>query len=177
MNEFAGKPLSAGRLADVALELGSDVPFFLAESSFALAGGRGEVLLPVDSPLRFTHILINPGYSLSTADIYRRTGVLNLTKKQGIDRMMSTFLEEGNAAGIVENLHNDLQTIVLEDLKDLKSIFRVLAGAGASGVLMSGSGPTVFGLFDKEDLESAAERIKGMEDFDPRWRVIPARTF
>jgi 4-diphosphocytidyl-2C-methyl-D-erythritol kinase len=77
----------------------------------------------------------------------------------------------------VENLHNDLQTIVLRDFPVINKAFSILKKAGAHGVLMSGSGPTVFGLFDKQKVGRAFDIVKAEIIPLKNWKTFSADTY
>jgi 4-diphosphocytidyl-2-C-methyl-D-erythritol kinase len=139
-----GLKLPAAQLSAVAASVGSDVAFFLC-SRTALCTGRGELVQPVHlgRPLHFVHVY--PGYESSTADVYRRLK-LNLTPSRAD---VNTFLEplaEGNIRGIGRELFNRLERPAFENLPPLRALKRALSKFGFSGVLMSGSGSSFFGL-------------------------------
>ena len=94
-------------------------------------------------PLKPYHLLlINPGYSVSTSEIYKNLN-LGLTKCEKNLKEVSFNVEK--------HLCNDLEAVTAEMHPDIKSIKKLLLGHGAAGALMSGSGPTVFGLFCEAD--------------------------
>jgi 4-diphosphocytidyl-2-C-methyl-D-erythritol kinase len=99
-----------------------------------------------------------------------------LTKDRGVDRMFSAFLSENDIEAIKENLHNDLQAVVLRDFPVLEQVFSELRKAGAGSVLVSGSGPTVFSIFDKENAIKAADRLKEVFPAKDNWKIFVART-
>jgi 4-diphosphocytidyl-2-C-methyl-D-erythritol kinase len=177
MNEVAGTGLSLEQLAEAGGKLGADVPFFIYNTSFALGHGRGDEIRPLDIPLRMHHIIINPPLSVLTADVYAGVSCFALTKKGAVDRMFTAFLRDGDIDGIGKNLHNDLQYIVLQDFPFLEQVFSELREAGARGVLLSGSGPTVFGLFKKDDIEGKADALKRIFTKEDGWRVFQAVTY
>lgn len=152
--------LGEGRLRDLAARLGSDCPFFILRSS-ALASGRGEVLEKTVLPGYF-YILINPGFQVSTAWAYNNFALTKgkedniLTYSNGVFREISR---------IPEVLKNDLEAVTAEKHPEIAVLKRDLIEAGARGALMSGSGPTVFGVFpERSQAEAALKRLKAKLD-------------
>lgn len=140
LNRLFDAPLSPGRLHDVASLLGADVPFFLYCSP-AVATGIGEILEPVEGVPDYPLVLVKPPLSVSTGWVYR-----SLTLTRGESRIkLRSF--QANPWRLGEFLQNDLETVTLEAYPLLKQIKRWLMDQGALGALMSGSGPTVFGVF------------------------------
>lgn len=177
MNELAGNPLGEEALFRISGQLGADVPFFLAESSFAYGRGRGDIIQSVESSLKLCHVLVSPPFEVSTRDVYEGLSAFGLTKDRGVDTMFTAFLDKGNISGLSENLCNDLQAVTLRNFPILEKVFSELKKEGAKGVLLSGSGPTVFGIFDCEEVEKAAESIRGTFPEEENWRVFTARTY
>ena len=153
LNEMLGLGLSREGLCLEAVELGADVPFFLFEQT-AWATGIGERLerFPVEpSPW---YVLVNPGLPVSTAWVYRNMG---LTRVQGVAKMPRFPRTEEDLVGL---LHNDLERVTASRFPQIRDIKSGLVAHGAGGALMSGSGPTVFGVFfSQEKAEAAAENL------------------
>jgi len=152
LNDLAGNPLDPDILMEMGASLGADVPFFIFGRT-AWAFGIGDRLEAVNSPPRLHFLLVNPGFELATGKVYE---ALNFTlTKEIIHYSIPRFFERHD---VIKGLHNDLERVsirlhpVLEDIKSL------LLGHGAAGALMSGSGPTIFGVFDNEDMVVKAEQ-------------------
>ena len=156
LNSLFEAGLTAGELAAMGLELGADVPFFLADTPAALAVGIGEILTPV-APLSGCFVLlVNPGFSVSTRWVYQ-TFALTKEEKTTIFR---NFRESAGPAGrpclsaTVEGLpaalENDLETVTITRYPEIGRIKEELLARGAVAALMSGSGPTVFALFSDQ---------------------------
>lgn len=160
LNELTSLNLSANDLAKIGLAIGSDVPFFLVGKS-CIAKGRGEILEPVELPM-FWYILINPGFPVSTQWVYRN---LNLTKNiENININISKVSE--NLATIQRLLTNDLETVTIRKHYEIQELKDALLALDATGALMSGSGPTVFGVFlDEGRAKKAFEQIKKDQRF------------
>ena len=150
-------------LARIGLSVGADVPFFIRGGT-ALAEGIGERLSDFDIRPAAGFLLVNPGFPVSTAWVYRN---LVLTSK-GDEANLARFV--GCYSGLLRLLHNDLESVTLEHFPVLKDIKNRLLKAGADGALMSGSGPTVFGLFrDREAARRAGEELAQTTS----WQVFP----
>jgi len=135
----------------MASSLGADVPFFLFGRS-AWAFGIGNHLQEAPDIPFLEFVLINPGYEVSTRDIYQG---LNFTlTNEMIHYSIPRFF---TAEDLAKGLHNDLETVTLKRHPDLKQWKEKLVDNGALGALMSGSGPTIFGLFDRQDRAVQAE--------------------
>jgi len=153
LNELYRCGYSADELAEMGLRLGADVPFFLAKAPAALATGIGEILQPVE-PLQGQNILlVNPGFAVSTRWVYRNFALTErgdssiLKNSQEVAALTSNGYghEQGNWERAVP--HNDLESVTIAKYPEIERIKTELVANGASVALMSGSGPTVFGLF------------------------------
>ena len=162
-NRLLGLDLDREQLAGIGAGLGMDVPFFLFAPT-AQATGRGEIVTALPPPDPFWVLLANPGFATSTAWVYQNLN-FGLTK-----RVDCTNIASLPVAKIAEMLHNDLETVTAAAHPVIGEMERALTEAGALGVRMSGSGPTVFGVFGDETSCRGAARALG-----PRgWRLIPA---
>lgn len=168
VNALLGAGLSDGELMDLGAKLGSDVPFFILKGP-ALAAGRGEVLQKITLPELF-YVLVNPGFHVSTAWVY---GNLNLTKKPENNTL--PYSERGFAVeDIRQYLENDLERVTAGKYPEISRLKGLLLEAGALGALMSGSGPTVFGVFSSEQgARTAFEKMRGK--LDPKSAVFLAK--
>ena len=156
LNSLFETGLTAGELAAMGLELGADVPFFLADTPAALAVGIGEILTPV-APLSGCFVLlVNPGFSVSTRWVYQ---TFALTKEEKTT-IFKNFRESADPAvrlglsvtvkGLPAALENDLETVTITRYPEIGRIKEELLAHGAVAALMSGSGPTVFALFSDQ---------------------------
>jgi 4-diphosphocytidyl-2-C-methyl-D-erythritol kinase len=157
LNELFGRPCTKEALMRIGVTLGADVPFFIF-STAAWAFGIGDRLQAAEMIPSFSLILVNPGFGLSTKLIYQNLN-LRLTNEL-IHYSIPRFL---TVRDVAKGLFNDLEAVsigmhpVLAEIKD-----RLMAN-GAAGTLMSGSGPTVFGIFEQEKQAVAAEKaLAGM---------------
>lgn len=150
LNRFYGKPYTRQELGAMALNLGADVPFFIFQRP-AIATGIGEVLQPVTGVLHGASIiLVHPPIRIGTATVYQNLN-LRLTKCQQRLKKFNLHIEDAlkqiPPGEIEKYLCNDLETVTTVRYPEIEEIKRTLLLLGANGALMSGSGPTVFGLF------------------------------
>jgi 4-diphosphocytidyl-2-C-methyl-D-erythritol kinase len=153
--------LNAGKeeLSSMARELGADVPFFLYENC-ARGFGRGDYLEPISTQCRWWVVLIYPKVAISTAWVYGNFR-MELTKNGDYIKILQVCLEGNKGEEIPKNLVNDLELVVFPAFPEIFGIKRDLLEQGASVALMSGSGSSVFGLFQEYSL--AGKALKKLE--------------
>lgn len=155
-------------LSEMGLEIGTDVPFFLFHGD-ALAKGRGEKLEKISLP-KLWYLLVYPNFEVSTRWAYQN---FVLTKKKFHFNNQWLFQSPEDISKI---LWNDLESIVAKRYPVINTMKEILYSVGALGSLMSGSGPTVFGIFQEEfDLLEAYKKITKMVR-GKGWRVIKAQS-
>ena len=161
LNRQYGNPFARDQLMSMGLDLGADVPFFLFGKP-AFASGIGEKLEAYPMPLPFHVVIVNPRFEVSTREVFQNLnlGLTNCKKK--ITKLF--FKKSGFDARL--HLYNDLEEVTASKYPVISSIKERLLACGASGALMSGSGPTVFGLFS--DIHSA-QKAKQEIETDTRW--------
>ena len=156
--------LSPAQLMEDGVAIGADVPYCILGGT-ALAEGIGEKLTPLP-PLPPCHILIaKPDISVSTKYVYEHLDANGLEAHPDIDGMVQA-IRDGSLRGVLERMANVLETVTVPAhpvIADIKARMREL---GAADSLMSGSGPTVFGIFRQEDLKLAEAALEqfGQED-------------
>jgi 4-diphosphocytidyl-2-C-methyl-D-erythritol kinase len=155
LNRILENPFSPLQLARMASGLGADVPFFLLRKP-ALATGIGDRLAPFEGLFPHPVIIVDPGFSLSTAAVYAG---LNLALTKCGERHRNLAFRERKPE-VAKLLCNDLETAVFPRHPVLEIIKNTLLEFGALGSLMSGSGACVFGIFtDSAGARQAFERI------------------
>ncbi len=145
LNGMLGLNLPQDELMSVGLKLGADVPFFIFGKT-ALAEGVGERLTEVHGLPKVWLVLVNPNVHVSTAWVYQN---LQLTKDKVVDKLpqFCNLLSD-----VCDLLSNDLESVTIKSCPVIQEIKDCLLLKGAAGVLMSGSGPTVFGVFGTEEI-------------------------
>jgi len=138
-----GLPLSADELKNIAARLGSDCPFFI-DCQPAFASGRGEILAPADYILEdYYAVLVNPGIKVSTREAYENC---NPSKPEfSLEELIKHPVTEWK-----DIIVNDFEKTVFVIHPQIKEIKQALYGSGAYYSSMSGSGSTVYGIFNKK---------------------------
>lgn len=144
LNRLWGLRWPRARLQELAVELGMDVPFFLGTGR-AVARGRGERLQALPGGGGYALVLVNPRTPLSTREVYGRVPAGWHAEPTGTDRVIEA-LRRRNVATLAAALTNNLERVVEPVLPVIGRMKAALLAAGALGAIMSGSGPTVFGL-------------------------------
>ncbi len=161
MNRLFQEPLSEESLLRLAKNLGADVPFFVVSHSSVRAKGIGDRMENHKSLSNCSVLLVNPGFSVSTAWVYEKFTLTRVDK----DSNLPSSSEKADVNGMLCPLHNDLEAVTVKQYPDLETIKNGMLENGASGALMSGSGPTVFGIFpdqagrESPDLLKCAEKM------------------
>jgi 4-diphosphocytidyl-2-C-methyl-D-erythritol kinase len=152
--------LSMDELAEIGAEIGSDVSFCVYGGT-ALARGRGEKITHLPAPPKCWVILAKPTIGVSTADIYKR---LQIAKMEHPDvPSMISAIKESSYQDVCQGLGNVLEQVTLQLYPEVANIKDQMKTFGADSVLMSGSGPTVFGLVEHD---SRMQRIyNGLRGF------------
>ena len=166
LNRYYNFPFSQARLVAYGRSLGADVPFLLSQKP-ALASGIGEKLEPYREPLPYRVIIVDPGFGISTAEVYQK---LNLRLTKCKKKITKPSLKK-TGYNVALHLCNDLEAVTVSKYPEIKLVKEQLVKHGALGALMSGSGPTVFGLFS--DQEKAGQAMLAI-DRNPRWNAYHA---
>lgn len=153
--------IPAQELLELGAELGSDVPFCITGGT-ALATGRGEKLTPIESPPQCWVVLAKPPINVSTAEVYGRLRSSNIAAHPS-SRLMRKAIEDGDFQGVCDRLGNVLEEVTLKLHPEVQQLKEAMIKLGADGVLMSGSGPTVFGLVSKQS--KVARIYNGLRGF------------
>ncbi len=170
LNRLMNLSMNTEELCQLAIKIGSDVPFFLFAGT-ALAEGRGESVIPLPDAPKWWLTIVKPPFGVSTPWAYHRIDEMTEKERNRSTQRMITCMEE-NCGQIPALLGNDLELPSIEKHAELANIKSQLLDAGAHGALMCGSGSAVFGLFDSErGARTATARM--MRD---RFRVFASRT-
>jgi 4-diphosphocytidyl-2-C-methyl-D-erythritol kinase len=164
LNQLWGLGLTVGELQSLAARLGSDIPFCI-QGGTQLATGRGEVLEPLADWEGIPVLLAKPKHlGVSTAWAYQafrsRQGILGATapSEPALPTLPQTLaaLSRQDPPALARSLRNDLEQVVLPEYAIVGELRQALLSAGALGSLMSGSGPTVFGIMPSLELAAQA---------------------
>lgn len=154
-------PFSPDQLMSFGLSLGADVPFLLFQKP-ALATGIGEKLEPYPEPLPNSVIIVHPGFGVSTAEVFQNLN-LRLTKCK---KKFTKLSLKKTGYNVSLHLCNDLEAVTASKHPEINSVKEQLIKHGALGALMSGSGPSVFGLFSDQEKAGKAMQAIGR---NPHW--------
>ena len=147
MNQMYGLGLSRQELMERGVKLGADVPYCVQRGT-ALAEGIGERLSVLPSMPKCTILIAKPGISVSTKFVYDNLHANDLKPEQhpDVDRMIEA-MKEKNLDLLCERMGNVLETVTIPAYPVIQEIKEHMMACGAAGAMMSGSGPTVFGIF------------------------------
>ena len=175
LNRLLKTKLSRKQLMRLGVEIGADVPFFFLKGA-ALALGIGERLKEIKVPELWL-ILIYPNFEVSTRWAYQKfdsSGPSERLTNQAFRINLGKFLK--NPRGVSQVLFNDLGAVVSKEYPQIELMKKMLSSNGAIGALMTGSGPTVFGIFPEErSVTKAFENIKRLAS-KKRWTVFKAHS-
>lgn len=159
VNKIFALGLSRKELMERGRQIGADVPYCVMRGT-ALAEGIGEILTPLP-PVPQGYVLVGkPGVNVSTKFVYGRLDAANLKEHPDIDGMLAA-LGQKDLRQVADKLGNVLETVTVPEYPVIDEIKKSMVRWGALNALMSGSGPTVFGLFDdREKAEYASEKLK-----------------
>ncbi len=160
LNHLFGLGLSRQELMDRGVNLGADVPYCVMRGT-ALAEGIGEKITPLPPMVKCPVLIAKPQISVSTRFVYENLKLNAETKHPDIDRLIEDIRDK-NLGAIAADMGNVLETVTIPNYPVIADIKRHMTEHGAGGAMMSGSGPTVFGLFDDE--ETAAQACQAMRE-------------
>ncbi len=152
---LSGRPLDPGVRAQLARGLGADIPFFL-EPRPAVGRGVGERLEPIPDVPELAWLLVQLPFGISTAEAYA-----SASRELTLPRRGSSIAALLGPSGVVRSPENDLEAFAMRRHPEIEQARRALLEEGARVAGMSGSGPTVYGLFDgSQAARAAAARAK-----------------
>lgn len=148
-NDLTGHNLSLKELQEIGVKIGADVPYCMMGGT-ALSEGIGEVLTALENKLNCYLVIAKPDISVSTKFVYENLKLDDTTVHPDIDTMRQC-IETNDLDGVCSRLVNVLESVTIKEYPIIETIKNTLKKEGAKGALMSGSGPTVFGIFEKEE--------------------------
>lgn len=159
MNRLFSLGLGKKKLMELGLRLGADVPYCIMRGT-ALSEGIGEVLTPLPAMPDCWILIAKPPVSVSTKFVYENLHLEKLHSHPDIDGIVKA-IKDKDLAGMCQRLENVLETVTVEKHPQINAIKQFMAEHGAISALMSGSGPTVFGIFsDERETRSASEALR-----------------
>ena len=160
INQLFELGLSKEELMERGVKLGADVPYCVLGGT-AIARGIGEVLTPLPAQADCHVIIAKPPVSVSTAYVYGHIKPLEITKRPDIEAMAQS-IKDGDLKKMASLIYNVMEDVTVGEYPIISEIKQVMIDNGALNSIMSGSGPTVFGLFD--DKEKAQQCVKTLEE-------------
>ncbi len=151
MNRLFDLRLSDQQLMERGVTLGADIPYCIMKGT-ALSEGIGEILSPLPEAPDCYVLIAKPGFHVSTKFVYSNLKLDGQTKHPDIDHMIDC-IRKNDLRDLCSSMANILETVTIPEHPEIADIKKTMLEQGALGSLMSGSGPTVFGIFD--DLEKA----------------------
>lgn len=167
LNSMWKLKMDAKKMTQAAIELGSDVPFFLSQKP-ALVTGTGEKVKIITSYPKINAVIVNPGFQISTKWAYDswEKNKKKLPKHKTINALAYVkLMQKKDVEGMADNLHNDFTEVVSKKYKVIKDIRQLMNKYGALDSCLSGSGPTVYGLFSS--IYTAREAYFKLKDIYP----------
>ena len=159
INELFALGRSKEELMELALPLGADIPFCIMGGT-ALAEGIGEKLTPLPAPPDAVLLVVKPPIMVSTGKVYQSLDLKELKKHPDIDGMVAA-IRDSDLKGIVQRMENVMETVTEAEFPIITDIKRMMTGNGALNAMMSGSGPSIFGVFmDRTTATDAAEYVR-----------------
>lgn len=161
MNELFDCGASEEDLRVLGVKIGADVPYCIMGGT-ALAEGIGEKLTKLPAPPQAYLLIAKPDINVSTKYVYEHLDAEGILHHPDIDGMIQAIAQK-DLKGITERLENVLENVTVKKYPIIQEIKNIMLEEGAQGSLMSGSGPTVFGIFTKEDTAiQALQRLREM---------------
>lgn len=161
MNRMFGLGLLREELMERGVAIGADVPYCIMRGT-VLAEGIGEILTPLPAMPRCAVLLAKPPVAVSTKQVYEKLDLKEIIKHPDIDGILEG-LKNQDLYEVASNMGNVLEEVTISEYPVIEEIKGAMKAAGALNAIMSGSGPTVFGIFDnKNQARSAMQKIKQM---------------
>jgi 4-diphosphocytidyl-2-C-methyl-D-erythritol kinase len=176
LNKIWELNLSREKLVGYAKQIGADVAFFLYNSPFAIGEGRGDKIkvLRLQRVRRFWHILVVPKITVSTALVYKKW-VRGLTRPKYDVNILILALKRNGFSSVEGLLFNSLEAVTIRLYPEVKRIKERLADLGLKTMLMSGSGPAMFGIVSSR--KEAVSLTRKLKKEEKSWRIFVTRTF
>ena len=165
--------LKVAELAKIGAHLGADVPFFLMGGT-ALGVGSGTELSPLPDIAQRYLLIVTPAVKISTAEAYKALNAAALTKSSEDIILSISHAVQQFADSFPQNLHNDFEPVIFRLQPEIERVKKALLMSGARRALLSGSGSSVFAIFDNEQ---ARERFRrDALRAETSWRIFPCAT-
>ena len=162
MNRLFSLGLTQKDLMERGVSLGADVPYCVMRGT-VLAEGIGEILTPLPPLPKCCVLIAKPGISVSTKTVYEKLDSQEIEDHPNIDGILEG-LEHEDLLKVASSMGNVLETVTIGDYPIIEEIKDVMKDAGALNAMMSGSGPTVFGIFDdRSKAKEAQQKLRELQ--------------
>ncbi|MBI4436335.1 MAG: 4-(cytidine 5'-diphospho)-2-C-methyl-D-erythritol kinase [Candidatus Omnitrophica bacterium] len=172
LNRLFHLRLSQKVLLAIGRTLGSDVPFFLLKTPFAIGKRRGDRVTPVSGPLKLIHLIVNNRVKVYTTEVYQQANFTLTRRRQGV-KIFQHFVERGDVTGLIDNCYNALEAPAARAHPTILKVKKRLKALGLKGVTLSGSGPTFYGFAKSLSQAKGIRKILSKS----RWNVFICRTY
>jgi len=174
INRFFKLGLKKRELIEIGRALGADVPFFIYDYTFAVGRGIGDKLIHINSKNIMWHIIISFDFAVATKGVYGDLN-LGLTPKPVDAKIVPRFIMKNDIENLGACLYNKLEEVVLSKFKIVGAVKNLLLKNGAYGALLSGSGPTIFGITKTRE-EAIAVKQRIAKDIRRGCKILIANT-
>ena len=159
MNQLFSLKLTKQELMNRGVRIGADVPYCIMRGT-ALSEGIGEILTPLPPMPKCPILIAKPSISVSTKHVYEHLHANELTRHPDIDGIVAA-IKSKDIYGVADRLENVLETVTEKEYPIITELKDFMKAHGALNAIMSGSGPTVFGIYDDTAIaERACEELK-----------------
>ncbi len=159
LNKMTGINADDKTLMEIGVKIGADVPYCIYGKT-ALAEGIGEILTPIKQFPETTVCLAKPDMSVSTAEVFKSLDAKKITAHPDTKGIIDA-IENGDIYAVSKRMYNVLETVTAKKHTIINNLKSIMLDYGALGTIMTGSGPTVFGLFENEkQAQKATEELK-----------------
>lgn len=172
INQLCELSLDKEQLCELGVTLGADVPFCIKQGTM-LSEGIGEILTPLPDLPPLWALLIKPDFPISTAEVYQKLSWKRLTYHPDTARAVDA-ISRRDVITLAQTLSNVLETVAFKEYPELAELKDFFLQNGAIGSLMSGSGPTTYGLYQDEILARIAYKT-ALEKY-PDWEILLCQT-
>jgi len=172
LNEMFSLDLKQEELMEIGKTIGADVPFCVKGGTM-LAEGIGEVLTEIEPLKNVDIVLVKPKFSVSTPWVYKNLNLEKIISRPDTDYIIS-LIEKRDLKNLGKEMVNVLEAVTIKKYEVIGEIKERLVKLGAFGSMMSGSGPTVFGIFENR---ATAQKVYEEMSMDNRWDCFLTETF
>lgn len=170
LNALLNLNMSVEDMCRLGVKLGADIPYCITGGT-CLSEGIGEKLTALPTPPECTVLIVKPDINVSTAFVYKNLHIETVTNHPDVDGMIEDINKQ-DLTSLAAHMGNVLENVTVSEYPVIDSIKTKINESGALNALMSGSGPTVFGIYDKKDIMKAQECAAYFKENYPSYEVF-----